>query len=132
MKHLGNVGVALAAIVLNPATRAQQLVTLNVVTAGDQNMVDYAKDYLLPMFEKEHPGVRVKAVGTGPGDAGSQKILEKIEAQKSNPAWDIDVQRNRLLRPRGEAHHNRRQRNTDGAGMFHNCLPSTHCVYGAE
>jgi len=91
MKHLGIVGVALAAIVLSLATRAQQLVTLNVVTAGDQNMVDYAKDYLLPMFEKEHPGVSVKAVGTGPGDAGSQKILEKIEAQKSNPAWDIDV-----------------------------------------
>jgi ABC-type uncharacterized transport system YnjBCD substrate-binding protein len=91
MKHLGIVGVALAAIVVSPATRAQQLVTLNVVTAGDQNMVDYAKDYLGPMFEKEHPGVSVKAVGTGPGDAGSQKILEKIEAQKSNPAWDIDV-----------------------------------------
>ena len=64
--------------------RAQQKVTLNVVTAGDQNMVDYVKDYLGPMFEKDHPGVTVKAVGTGPGDAGSQKIYEKLDAEKAN------------------------------------------------
>ena len=70
---------------------AQQ--TLNVVTAGDQNMVDYVKDYLGPMFEKTHPGVKVRAVGTGPGDAGSQKIYEKLDAQKKGGAakWDFDV-----------------------------------------
>jgi ABC-type uncharacterized transport system YnjBCD substrate-binding protein len=73
-----------------PAT-AQQQVTLNLVTAGDQNMVDYVKDYLGPMFEKEHPGVTVRAVGTGPGDAGSQKIYEKLDAEKNNNSWDIDV-----------------------------------------
>ncbi|HVL70626.1 MAG TPA: extracellular solute-binding protein [Beijerinckiaceae bacterium] len=56
--------------------------TLNVATAGDQNMVDYVKDYLAPMFEKKHPGVKINAVGTGPGDAGSQKIYEKLDAQK--------------------------------------------------
>ena len=39
--------------------------TLNVATAGDQNMVDYVKDYLGPMFEKAHPGVKVVSVGTG-------------------------------------------------------------------
>src|SRR5580700_1948937 len=61
---------------------AQQKATLNLVTAGDQNMVDYVRDYLAPMFEKEHPGVTVRAVGTGPGDAGSQKIYEKLEAEK--------------------------------------------------
>jgi ABC-type uncharacterized transport system YnjBCD substrate-binding protein len=54
-------------------------------------MVDYVKDYLAPMFEKEHPGVTVRAVGTGPGDAGSQKIYEKLEAEKDNSSWDIDV-----------------------------------------
>ena len=91
MKHVGIVGVALAAIIVSLAARAQQSVTLNVVTAGDQNMVDYVKDYLGPMFEKDHPGVSVKAVGTGPGDAGSQKIYEKLDAEKSNSAWDIDV-----------------------------------------
>src|SRR4029077_9087856 len=61
------------------------------ITAGDQNMVDYVKDYLAPQFEKDHPDVTVKAVGTGPGDAGSQKIYEKLVAEKSNDAWDIDV-----------------------------------------
>src|SRR5438045_8304222 len=65
--------------------------TLSVVTAGDQNMGDYAKDYLGPIFEKEHPGATVRAVGTGPGDAGSQKIYEKLEAEKNNPSWDIDA-----------------------------------------
>src|SRR5215813_14250980 len=65
--------------------------TLNLVTAGDQNMVDYVKDYLGPMFEKDHTGVTVKAVGTGPGDAGSQKIYEKLEAEKNNTKWDIDI-----------------------------------------
>ena len=67
--------------------------TLNVVTAGDQNMVDYVNNFLGPRFEKMNPGVSVKAVGTGPGDAGSQKIYEKLSAQSKagNAAWDIDV-----------------------------------------
>jgi len=82
---------ALLAFVLGMPALAQQKGTLNLVTAGDQNMVDYVKDYLAPMFEKEHPGVTVRAVGTGPGDAGSQKIYEKIEAEKDNSSWDIDV-----------------------------------------
>src|SRR3982075_2445423 len=67
--------------------------TLNVVTAGDQNMVDYVNNYLAPKFEKMNPGVKVRAVGTGPGDSGSQKIYEKLSAQqKANVAeWDVDV-----------------------------------------
>jgi putative spermidine/putrescine transport system substrate-binding protein len=67
--------------------------TLNVITAGDQNMVDYVNNYLGPKFEAMNPGVKVKAVGTGPGDAGSQKIYEKLSAQqKANvAAWDVDV-----------------------------------------
>jgi ABC-type uncharacterized transport system YnjBCD substrate-binding protein len=81
--------VALGSLAL-PA-HAQQ--TLVVATAGDQNMVDYVKDYLGPMFEKTHPGVKVNAVGTGPGDAGSQKIYEKLDAQKKGGATrsDFDV-----------------------------------------
>src|SRR5271154_3008299 len=70
---------------------AQRKVTLTVISAGDQNMVDYVKDYLGPQFEKDHPDVTVRAVGTGPGDAGSQKIYEKLVAEKSNATWDIDV-----------------------------------------
>ena len=79
----------LAALLLASPAGAQ---TLNVATAGDQNMVDYIKDYLGPMFEKRHPGVKVVAVGTGPGDGGSQKIYEKHDAQKKAGApSDFDV-----------------------------------------
>ncbi len=77
-------------IIVQPAG-AQQKVTLTVITAGDQNMVDYVKDYLGPIFEKSNPGVTVKSVGTGPGDAGSQKIMEKLVAEKDQKTWDIDV-----------------------------------------
>ena len=37
-----------AAFVAAPV--AAQQTTLNVVTAGDQNMVDYIKDFLAPRF----------------------------------------------------------------------------------
>jgi ABC-type uncharacterized transport system YnjBCD substrate-binding protein len=78
-----------ASVAQNPA----QAQTINVATAGDQNMVDYIKDYLGPLFEKTHPGVKVVAVGTGPGDAGSQKIYEKLTAQRLARVekWDFDV-----------------------------------------
>ena len=75
------------------ATPAAAQTTLNVATAGSQNMVDYVTDYLGPMFEKQNPGVEVRAVGTGPGDAGSQKIYEKLSAQMKagKASWDLDV-----------------------------------------
>ncbi|MBL8807788.1 MAG: extracellular solute-binding protein [Rhodospirillales bacterium] len=73
-----------------PGAHAQQ-VNLNVMTAGDQNMVDYITEYLGPMFEKANPGVKVRAVGTGPGDAGSQRIWERLEAQKKAGAAAVDV-----------------------------------------
>ena len=84
------IAVTLAACLIAAPAGAQ---TLNVATAGDQNMVDYIKDYLGPMFEKTHPGVKVVAVGTGPGDAGSQKIFEKLDAQKKGGSAksDFDV-----------------------------------------
>ena len=85
-------GSAVALAFAGPA-EAQQRVTINVMTAGDQNMVDYVTEYLGPMFEKQNPNVRVRAVGTGPGDAGSQKIWERLDAQKKANAasWDVDV-----------------------------------------
>jgi ABC-type uncharacterized transport system YnjBCD substrate-binding protein len=66
---------------------------LTVITAGDQNMVDYINQYLGPLFEKSYPGNTVRVVGTGPGDAGSQKILERFDAQSSagSQSWDTDV-----------------------------------------
>jgi hypothetical protein len=45
---------ALTAAFASAPTVAQQT-TLNVVTAGDQNMVDYIKDFLAPRFEKTNP-----------------------------------------------------------------------------
>jgi putative spermidine/putrescine transport system substrate-binding protein len=81
---------ALAALAGFPAA-AQQRVTLNVMTAGDQNMVDYITDYLGPMFQKQNPGVTVRAVGTGPGDSGSQRIWERLEAQRRASAESVDV-----------------------------------------
>ncbi|HYR00427.1 MAG TPA: ABC transporter substrate-binding protein, partial [Casimicrobiaceae bacterium] len=75
MKRLLSLVAAALALAALPAV-AQT--TLNVVTAGDQNMVDYVNNYLGPKFEAMNPGVKVRAVGTGPGDAGSQKIYEKL------------------------------------------------------
>ena len=81
---------ALGLASIGPATAET---TLNVVSAGDQNMVDYVNNYLGPKFEQMNPGVKVRAVGTGPGDSGSQKIYEKLEAQQKAGAakWDVDV-----------------------------------------
>ena len=72
---------------------AQAETLLNVASGGSRNMVDYVTDYLAPMFEKQNPGVKVHMIGTGPGDAGSQKIMEKLEAQSRARvnAWDVDV-----------------------------------------
>ena len=82
-----------APLLLALASGAQAQITLNVVSAGDQNMVDYITNYLGPKFEQMNPGVKVRAVGTGPGDSGSQKIYEKLSAQqKANvKEWDVDV-----------------------------------------
>lgn len=88
MKH-----IAYAALVLGLATNSAAAAELTVLTAGDQNMVDYVNEYLAPIFEKENPGNTVRAVGTGPGDAGSQKIVERFEAQDkaASQTWDADV-----------------------------------------
>src|ERR1043166_5214977 len=86
-------GIAVLAVALAFAGAAAAQTTLNVITAGDQNMVDYVNNYLAPKFEAMNPGVKVRAVGTGPGDAGSQKIYEKLSAQQKagSNEWDVDV-----------------------------------------
>jgi ABC-type uncharacterized transport system YnjBCD substrate-binding protein len=85
--------LSIAALGLASIAPAAAQTTLNVVSAGDQNMVDYVNNYLGPKFEQMNPGVKVRAVGTGPGDSGSQKIFEKLEAQQKAGAdkWDVDV-----------------------------------------
>jgi ABC-type uncharacterized transport system YnjBCD substrate-binding protein len=85
--------MASAMLLALPAAPGSAQTTLNVATAGDQNMVDYINDYLGPKFEAANPGVSVVAVGTGPGDSGSLKIFEKLDAQAKAgvEAWDVDV-----------------------------------------
>ncbi|EKP4475737.1 extracellular solute-binding protein [Cronobacter dublinensis] len=82
-----------AALSFGLLASAQAETVLNVATAGDQNMVDYVKTFLAPRFEASHPDVKIRVVGTGPGDAGSNKIIEKLTAQQQSGAaqWDIDV-----------------------------------------
>ncbi|HJO97185.1 MAG TPA: extracellular solute-binding protein, partial [Rhodospirillales bacterium] len=93
MHKMLSAGAAITFAVAIGAVPAGAQTVLNVATAGSQNMVDYITDYLGPMFEKQNPGVKVRAVGTGPGDAGSQKIFEKLSAQKKagKANWDLDV-----------------------------------------
>jgi ABC-type uncharacterized transport system YnjBCD substrate-binding protein len=88
MKRLTYAAFAAALVAL--PVKAEEL---TVATAGDQNMVDYINQYLGPLFEKAYPGDTVRAVGTGPGDSGSQKILERFDAQAAANAkvWDVDV-----------------------------------------
>lgn len=83
----------IAALSLSVAATPALSAELTVLTAGDQNMVDYVNEYLAPIFEKENPGNTVRVVGTGPGDSGSQKILERFNAQASANVdkFDADV-----------------------------------------
>ncbi|MBL8692093.1 MAG: ABC transporter substrate-binding protein, partial [Rhodospirillaceae bacterium] len=67
MKPVFKLAMAAAfGLALVPSGASAQKVTLNVITAGDQNMVDYVKDYLGPIFEKQMPNVSISSVGTGP------------------------------------------------------------------
>jgi ABC-type uncharacterized transport system YnjBCD substrate-binding protein len=72
---------------------AGEKIVLNVVTAGDTNMHDLQKTIFGPEFIKKFPNVEINAVGSGPGDPGSQVIFQKLKSQKdANVAkYDIDV-----------------------------------------
>ena len=81
------------ALALGVAVPASAETTLNVITAGSENMVDYVTDYLAPKFEALYPDIKIQVSGTGPGDAGSQLIYEKLDAQAKagSETWDVDV-----------------------------------------
>ncbi|GAB4070335.1 extracellular solute-binding protein [Ancylobacter sonchi] len=93
MQSLLKPALVASALTLGLAAAPASAAELTVITAGDQNMVDYVNQYLAPLFEKQYPGNTVRVVGTGPGDAGSQKIVERFEAQKQagSTTWDTDV-----------------------------------------
>lgn len=68
-------------------------VTVNIATAGDTNMADLQDKEVGPGFKQANANVSINVIGTGPGDAGSQKIYEKLKAEKDANVkeWDIDV-----------------------------------------
>ena len=88
-------GLGLAFVLWGATTPAVagEKIKLNVVTAGDTNMHELQKDVFGPAFSKQFPNVEINAVGSGPGDPGSQVIFQKLKSQKdANVAkYDIDV-----------------------------------------
>ena len=75
------------------ATPAPEHVSLVYMTAGDVNMLALAQNVLGPMFKEKYPNVDLRTIHTGPGEAGSRLIFEKLMAEKKagKKAWDIDV-----------------------------------------
>jgi len=86
-------GLGLLTWALTGSAFAGEKIVLNVVTAGDTNMHDLQKTIFGPEFIKKFPNVEINAVGSGPGDPGSQVIFQKLKSQKdANVAkYDIDV-----------------------------------------
>jgi ABC-type uncharacterized transport system YnjBCD substrate-binding protein len=86
-------GLMLVAWSLSGQAVAGEKIVLNVVTAGDTNMHELQKSIFGPAFSKLFPNVEINAVGSGPGDPGSQVIFQKLKSQKdANVAkYDIDV-----------------------------------------
>ena len=72
---------------------AEEKVNLIYMTAGDVNMLALGQNVLAPEFEAMHPNVDVSVVHTGPGDAGSRLIFEKLKADKDSgkDPGDVDV-----------------------------------------
>ena len=64
-----------------------------LMTAGDSNMLAFQQNLLAPQFTEKNPDVRVISVHTGPGNAGSQLIYEKLhaESQSNKDTWDVDI-----------------------------------------
>ena len=75
------------------APAKEEPVTLVYMTAGDVNMLALAQNMLGPEFKKLYPNVDLRTVHTGPGDAGSQLIMQKLKAEKDagKATWDVDV-----------------------------------------
>ncbi len=87
------VGLAIAMLGAGGAALAGEKIVLNVVTAGDTNMHELQKSIFGPEFSKRFPNVEINAVGSGPGDPGSQVIFQKLKSQKDAGVakYDIDV-----------------------------------------
>jgi putative spermidine/putrescine transport system substrate-binding protein len=75
------------------AEPAPEKVSMVYITAGDVNMLALGQNVLAPDFQAMHPGVTAAVVHTGPGDAGSRTIFEKLLADKQagKEVGDVDV-----------------------------------------
>lgn len=80
-------------LVLIFASCKQEGKNLVLMTAGDTNMLAIQQNVLGPQFEEQNPDVRLISVHTGPGNAGSQRIYEKlfVESESKKETWDVDV-----------------------------------------
>lgn len=73
--------------------RSEAKTRLIYMTAGDTNMLALGQNVLGPGFQAQNPDVTVATIHTGPGNAGSQRILEKLiaESESNKALWDVDV-----------------------------------------
>jgi putative spermidine/putrescine transport system substrate-binding protein len=64
------------------------------MTAGDVNMLALAQNLLAATFKEDvNPNVNLRSIHTGPGEAGSRLIFEKLMADKEagREVGDVDV-----------------------------------------
>ncbi|MCI3922920.1 extracellular solute-binding protein [Paenibacillus sp. TRM 82003] len=56
-------------------------------------MTELLDQAIAPGFSEKHEGMSLNVIGTGPGDAGSQKLYAKLKAQKDagKKEWDVDL-----------------------------------------
>ncbi len=68
-------------------------IKLVYMTAGDVNMLALGQNVIGPQFSEENPGIQLMTVHTGPGNAGSNIIFEKLlaESESNKETWDVDV-----------------------------------------
>ena len=81
-------------VVSGPAVAEEpEEIRLVYMTAGDVNMLALGQNVLAPEFEEMNPGTTVATIHTGPGDAGSRLIFEKLKADKESgrETGDVDV-----------------------------------------
>ena len=85
--------VALPAVSSPAFAEEPEDIRLVYITAGDVNMLALGQNVLAPQFEEMNPGATVATIHTGPGDAGSRLIFEKLKADKESgrETGDIDV-----------------------------------------
>ena len=66
---------------------------LILMTAGDSNMLAFQQNVMAPQFSQENPNFSIMPVHTGPGNAGSQRIYEKLlaEFEAGKTISDVDI-----------------------------------------